>query len=71
MPEISVCIPTYEFKGEGVKYLSDIFEGLRKQTFQDFEIVVSDHSVDDKIRDYCFEQSESFIITYLQFNLPL
>lgn len=66
MPEISVCIPTYEFKGEGVKYLSDIFEGLGKQTFQDFEIVVSDHSIDDKIRDYCFEQSEDFAITYLK-----
>ena len=42
MPEISVCIPTYEFKGKGVKYLDDIFDGLRKQTFQDFDIVVSD-----------------------------
>ena len=66
MPEISVCIPTYEYKGEGVKFLSELFEGLRKQTFQDFEIVVSDHSVDDKIRDYCFEQSEDFAITYLK-----
>ncbi len=54
MPEISVCIPTYEFKGEGIKYLSDIFDGLRKQTFQDFEIVVSDHSLDNNIRDFCF-----------------
>ena len=29
MPEISVCVPTYEFKGNGVKYLDDIFNGLR------------------------------------------
>ena len=66
MSEISVCIPTYEFRGEGVKYLSEIFEGLRKQTFQDFEIVISDHSQDDEIRNYCFEQSEEFSITYMK-----
>ena len=34
MPEISICIPTYEFKGKGVKYLADIFDSLRKQTFK-------------------------------------
>lgn len=66
MSEISVCIPTYEYKGDGVKYLSDIFEGLRKQTFQDFEIVIADHSKDDEIRNYCFEQSEDFPITYMK-----
>jgi len=66
MPEISVCIPTYEFKGDGVKYLNDIFNGLAKQTFQDFEVVISDHSQDDEIRNYCFEQSEDFSITYMK-----
>ena len=66
MPEISVCIPTYEFKGKGVKYLTDIFDGLRKQTFQDFEIVVSDHSKDNVIQDFCEESSEEFTITYMK-----
>jgi glycosyltransferase involved in cell wall biosynthesis len=66
MSEISVCIPTYEFRGEGVKYLSEIFDGLRKQTFQDFEIVISDHSKDDAIHDFCRESSEEFSITYMK-----
>jgi glycosyltransferase involved in cell wall biosynthesis len=66
MPEISVCIPTYEFKGKGVKYLTDIFDGLRKQTFQDFEIVVSDHSKDNVIQDFCEESSKEFTITYMK-----
>lgn len=66
MPEISVCIPTYEFKGDGVRYLTDIFTGLAKQSFQDFEVVISDHSKDDEIRNYCFEQSEDFSITYMK-----
>ena len=66
MPEISVCVPTYEFKGNGVKYLDDIFNGLRKQTFQDFEVVVSDHSKDDVIQDFCETMSEEFNITYMK-----
>jgi glycosyltransferase involved in cell wall biosynthesis len=56
MSEISICIPTYEFKGDGVKYLSELFDTLRVQTFQDFNIVVSDHSVDDEIHDFCKEK---------------
>jgi len=66
MPEISVCIPTYEFKGQGVKYLNDIFNGLRSQTFQDFEIVISDHSEDNLIHNFCEENSNEFSITYLK-----
>ena len=66
MPEISICIPTYEFKGKGVKYLVDIFDGLRKQTFQDFDIVISDHSQDNVIHDFCEEISKEFSIIYLK-----
>ena len=66
MSEISICIPTYEFKGDGVKYLSELFDTLRVQTFQDFNIVVSDHSVDDEIHDFCKEASELFEIIYIR-----
>lgn len=66
MSEISVCIPTYEFRGEGVRYLTEIFDGLRKQTFQDFEIVISDHSKDNEIHDFCERSSEEFSITYMK-----
>jgi len=66
MPEISICIPTYEFKGKGVKYLADIFDSLRKQTFQDFDIVISDHSEDNVIHDFCEEISKEFSIIYLK-----
>ena len=66
MPEISICIPTYEFKGKGVKYLADIFDSLRKQTFKDFDIVISDHSQDNVIHDFCEEISKEFSIIYLK-----
>lgn len=66
MPEISVCIPTYEFKGEGVKFLSELFDNLRKQTFQDFNIIISDHSIDDEIYNFCEKSSEDFEIIYVR-----
>jgi glycosyltransferase involved in cell wall biosynthesis len=64
--EISICIPTYEFKGEGVKYLSELLDTLQLQNFDDFNVVVSDHSVDDKIYDLCKEKSKLFEIIYVR-----
>lgn len=50
---ISICIPTYEMKGKGVEYLEYSFNILYSQTFQDFEIVISDHSIDNNIELLC------------------
>jgi len=66
MSEITVCIPTYEFKGEGVKFLSELFKSLYIQTFQDFDIVISDHSQDDLIMNFCRNTEYNFEITYIQ-----
>ena len=51
--KLSVCIPTYEMGGKGVEFLKESFLGLRMQTFEDFEIVISDHSKDDSIKNFC------------------
>ena len=45
---MSIAIPTYEVKGRGVEFLNDLFRTIEIQTFKDFEVVVSDHSKDDK-----------------------
>jgi len=66
MSKISVCIPTYEFKGEGVKFLSELFDSIRIQTFQDFDVVISDHSKDTEIMNFCSECDYDFEITYIQ-----
>jgi glycosyltransferase involved in cell wall biosynthesis len=66
MSEISLCIPTYEYKGEGVKYLDELFKSLSTQTFQDFDIVISDHSQDQSIMNYCRDTEYDFEITYIQ-----
>ena len=52
-PTISVCIPTYEMHGRGVEMLQRNFESLLSQSFKDFEVVITDDSNDDKIRNFC------------------
>jgi len=64
MSDISICIPTYEYGGKGVEYLSELFDTLRKQTFSNFDIVISDHSVDDEVMNFCEKMSDDFEITY-------
>lgn len=55
--KISVCIPTYEMRGEAPRVLAKSFDILKKQTFKDFEVVISDNSRDDAVKNLC-ESSE-------------
>lgn len=66
MPEVSICIPTYEFNGKGVKFLSELFDSIEKQSFKDFDIVISDHSVNDEILKFCQNTKYEFEITYIK-----
>jgi glycosyltransferase involved in cell wall biosynthesis len=50
--KISICIPTYEAQGKGVFFLDKNISHILKQTYQDYEIVVSDHSKDYAIETY-------------------
>ena len=51
--KLSVCIPTYEMRGEAKKVLIRSFDMLKKQTFKDFEVVISDNSEDDVVKSLC------------------
>lgn len=66
MPEISIAIPTYEMKGSGAFYLSELFETIRQQDFKDFEVCVSDHSKDDDILEVCGQYANYFTIQYFK-----
>ena len=52
-PFISVAIPTYGYDGVGTELLEFNFSKLSVQTYKDFEVVISDHSVDNTIKDVC------------------
>jgi glycosyltransferase involved in cell wall biosynthesis len=66
MPEISIAIPTYEMKGTGDYYLSKLFETIKVQDFEDFEVCISDHSEDDSILEVCGQYANYFEIKYFR-----
>jgi hypothetical protein len=50
---ISITIPTYEMNGFGKNFIENSLTYITKQTFKEFEIVISDHSIDDEIKNVC------------------
>lgn len=64
--KVSVCIPTYEMRGEGARFLEESFDALSSQTFKDFEVVVSDNSANDAIRDVCEKWRNRLDLHYFQ-----
>lgn len=63
---ISICIPTYEMKGKGDEYLEFSFNILYQQTFKDFEIIISDHSESDIIKNLCDKWNSVLNISYFR-----
>jgi len=53
IPFFSICIPCYEMKGSGLDFLKFNFKTFKQQTFQNFEIVISDHSKNEDIKNLC------------------
>lgn len=66
MKLLSVCIPTYEMKGLGAKFLRKSFDILTIQTFKDFDVIISDHSEDNEIKKLCDEYADKLEIRYFK-----
>jgi glycosyltransferase involved in cell wall biosynthesis len=62
----SICIPTYEMSGYGPKMLRGLFDNLKSQTVQDFEIIISDQSEDLETYKVCEEYSDVHTIKYIK-----
>jgi len=65
MMKISIVIPTYECYGKGWLYLNELLNSIYKQDFKDFEVVISDQSTDDSIRDMVAFYQKMLPITLL------
>jgi glycosyltransferase involved in cell wall biosynthesis len=48
---ISIVIPTYEANGKGFLFLQRCLDSITVQSYSNFEVVIADHSIDDRIRD--------------------
>ena len=64
--KISICIPTWEQHGYGKIYLKEMFDTIKSQTFKDFEVVISDHSIDNSIIEVVKEYDNLFTIRYFK-----
>ena len=60
----SVCIPCYEMSGKGHKYLEHNLNQLVIQDFKNFEIIISDQSVNNKIKLLCEKYKKKLDIKY-------
>ena len=68
-PRFSICIPVWEQHGFGLQYIKDLIYSIQIQTFQNYEIVISDHSKNRKIFDFCLEESKKdYILRYFKYN---
>ncbi len=63
---ISVAIPTYDSNGEGAEFVRFSLDQIKKQSFKDFEIVISDDSNNDNIKNLVDEYNKFFDIKYFK-----
>lgn len=60
----SIAIPTYEMNGQGVDFLEFSFKKIHKQTFKNFELVISDHSKNNDIQKLCTKWKNLLNVRY-------
>ena len=65
LPTVSICIPSFELGGRGVRMLTKLFESVEMQSYTDYEVVVSDHTVDSEIQDLCRDWTPRLPIVYV------
>ena len=66
VPFISICIPTYK----NVDYLQRLLQSIIIQTFNDYEIVVTDNSPDNSVEQLVKEYEKKLPIRYYKNHPP-
>ena len=62
--KVSIAIPTYECYGKSGEFLDDLLRTIEIQTFKDFEVCISDHSVNDDVLNVVNEFKDKFEIVF-------
>jgi glycosyltransferase involved in cell wall biosynthesis len=63
---ISIAIPCYEMNGFGASFLNDSLTKIYNQTYKNIQVVVSDHSINNDIKEICDKWSDKLLIKYLK-----
>ncbi|OQP59958.1 hypothetical protein A3860_35540 [Niastella vici] len=61
-PLISVCIPAYKH----IDFLKRLLDSLTRQTFRDFEVVITDDSPDDSVKNLVTQFAHLLTIRYFR-----
>lgn len=64
--KVSIAVPVFEYYGKGVEVLDDMLRTISYQTLSDVEVVISDHSVNDDIENYCKINEYNLNIKYFR-----
>jgi glycosyltransferase involved in cell wall biosynthesis len=64
--KFSICIPCYEMSGRGGIYLDVLLQSVQYQDYKNLEVVISDHSQDDVVKNVCLKYSKIFDLTYIK-----
>lgn len=62
----SIAIPCYEMNGKGSDFLDFSLGIINRQTFKDFEVVISDHSSNGDVEKICNKWSDCININYIR-----
>jgi glycosyltransferase involved in cell wall biosynthesis len=63
---VSVCIPCYSMRGKGQEFLNTLLHSIEMQSYKNFEVVISDHSEDEKVLEVCKLYDTKFKISYIK-----
>ena len=64
MTKISIAIPAYVKNEIDLSYLRESFEKIERQSFDDYEVVVSDNSTNNLVKNLCKEFENKFALIY-------
>lgn len=64
-PKISIVIPTYEAHGRGAELLRELLHTIDYQVNKSFEVVISDHSTTDMIKNEVEKWKDKLNIIYI------
>ena len=68
--KVSICMPTHEMNGKGKDFLEFSLDAINKQTYKNIEVVISDQSTNDDIKNVCEKWKDDLDIKYLYFDGP-
>ena len=66
-PLVSICIPTYK----QITYLKKCIESVLKQDFEDYELIITDDSPDDSIKNFLKDSLKNKAYFYKRNNPAL